>query len=74
MPPNHFPDWVVGVRGNGKLNGFISAIPVTMVVNGNTVKMAEVNFLCVHKKIRDKKLAPQLIRELTRRVNMKNIW
>ena len=34
MPPNHYPDWVVGVRGNGKLNGFISAIPVTMVVNG----------------------------------------
>ena len=36
--------------------------------------MAEVNFLCVHKKLRDKRLAPALIREVTRRVNLKNIW
>jgi len=33
-PPDYIPDWVIGVRGNGKLNGFISAIPVTMNVKG----------------------------------------
>jgi len=36
--------------------------------------MAEINFLCVHKKLRTKKLAPILIKEITRRVNLKNIW
>lgn len=36
--------------------------------------MAEVNFLCVHKKVRKHRLAPVLIKEITRRVNCKNIW
>lgn len=31
--------------------------------------MAEINFLCVHKRLRAKRLAPVLIREITRRVN-----
>lgn len=53
-PPHFNPDWIVGVGvdGNKKLFGFISAIPVKMIVNGNEVDMAEVNFLCVHKKLR----------------------
>lgn len=36
--------------------------------------MAEINFLCVHKKLRHKRLAPVLIKEITRRVNLENIW
>ncbi|XWS12096.1 hypothetical protein CRYUN_Cryun37aG0061000 [Craigia yunnanensis] len=36
--------------------------------------MAEVNFLCVHKKLRSKRLAPVLIKEVTRRVHLENIW
>ena len=48
-PPGNFDDWNIGVRANGKLYAFISAIPVTMVVNEEQVRMAEVNFLCVHK-------------------------
>ena len=73
-PPDNFDDWSIGVSANGKLVAFISAIPVKMVVNGELLKMAEVNFLCVHKKIRDKRLAPVLIREITRRVNLRNQW
>lgn len=34
------------------------------------LKMVEINFLCVHKKLRDKRLAPLLIKEITRRVNL----
>jgi len=45
-----------------------------MKVNGVEVTMAEINFLCVHKDLRAKKLAPILIKEITRRVNMCNIW
>lgn len=36
--------------------------------------MAEVNFLCVHKKLRSHRLAPVLIKEITRRVNLRDIW
>jgi len=36
--------------------------------------MAEINFLCVHKDLRAKRLAPVLIKEITRRVNLHNIW
>lgn len=39
-----------------------------------TLAAAEVNFLCVHKKLRSKRLAPVLIKELTRRINLKNVW
>ncbi len=38
------------------------------------IKMAEINFLCVHKKVRQHRLAPVLIKEVTRRVNLRNIW
>ena len=75
-PPGYKKDWLFGVRGGkkNKLYGFISGIPVHMTVNGKKVTMAEINFLCVHKQLRTKKLAPTLIREVTRRVNRCNIW
>jgi len=38
------------------------------------VKMAEINYLCVHKKLRANRLAPVLIKEVTRRVHLRNIW
>ena len=37
-------------------------------------KLVEINFLCVHKKLRAKRLAPVLIREITRRVHVQNIF
>ena len=75
-PPGYHQDWIIGVKGtaNNALYALITAIPVTMVVNGKRVKMAEVNFLCVHKKLRDKRLSPLLIREVTRRVNLRDKW
>ena len=36
--------------------------------------MVEINFLCVHKKLRSKRVAPVLIREITRRVNRRGIF
>ena len=36
--------------------------------------MAEINFLCVFKKYRTKRLAPVLIKEVTRRVNVTGGW
>nr|XP_019704637.1 glycylpeptide N-tetradecanoyltransferase 1 [Elaeis guineensis] len=36
--------------------------------------MAEVSFLCVHKNLRSKRLAPVLIKEVTRRVHLEDTW
>merc|ERR1712032_486998 len=64
-----------GVRvKNGKLVGFITGIPANIQVHDATIKMVEINFLCVHKKLRSKRLAPVLIKEITRRVNKENVW
>lgn len=75
-PPGYYKEWHIGVRvqKTGKLVGFISGIPVELRVRNNTFMNAEINFLCVHKKLRSKRLAPVLIKEVTRRVNLENIW
>jgi glycylpeptide N-tetradecanoyltransferase len=67
--PGWRPDWHVGVRASAsnKLVAFISAVPLALRVRDQTVKASEVNFLCVHKKLRAKRLAPVLIKEITRR-------
>lgn len=36
--------------------------------------MVEINFLCVHKKLRSKRVAPVLIREITRRVHLTGLF
>lgn len=38
------------------------------------ISLVEINFLCVHKSLRDKRLAPVLIKEITRRVNLTGIF
>uniref|UniRef100_A0A4W4FSP9 Glycylpeptide N-tetradecanoyltransferase n=1 Tax=Electrophorus electricus TaxID=8005 RepID=A0A4W4FSP9_ELEEL len=68
--------WHCGVRvnSNQKLVGFISAIPANIRIYATEKKMVEINFLCVHKKLRSKRVAPVLIREITRRVNLQGIF
>lgn len=75
-PPGFFSNWHIGVRvkGSKKLVAFISGIPVKMRVRDQVFKMAEVNFLCVHKKLRSKRLAPVMIKEVTRRIHLENVW
>uniref|UniRef100_A0A7R9V3N1 Glycylpeptide N-tetradecanoyltransferase n=1 Tax=Chlamydomonas euryale TaxID=1486919 RepID=A0A7R9V3N1_9CHLO len=76
QPPGWQLEWLVGVRvkASKKLVGFISAVPANMRSDEKTVRMVEINFLCVHKKLRSKRLAPVLIKEITRRVNQADIW
>lgn len=75
-PPNYVKDWIVGLRvkANNKLVGFISGIPVKVNVEGKSLNMAEIDFLCVHAKLRTKRVAPVLIKEVTRRINLRQIW
>lgn len=76
QPPGYFPDWHIGVRAKAskKLVAFITGIPARVHLRGKLVFMAEINFLCIHKKLRAKRLAPVMIKEITRRVHLENIW
>lgn len=73
-PPGYHANWHIGIRANAKLVAFISGVPATIMVLDKAVKMAEINFLCIHTKLRNRRLAPVLIREVTRRVNLEKIW
>ncbi len=63
-PPGFRKEWHVGVRvtKTRKLVAFISAIPAHVMVDGVRMPMVEINFLCVHKKLRAKRLAPVMIK------------
>ena len=74
--PGYFKDWHIGVRvtKNKKIVGFISGTPGELVIHGKKMKVCEINFLCVIAQMRGDRLASVLIKEITRKVNLKNIW
>ena len=74
LSPGWRKEWHVGIRSGNTLCAFISAIPANVRVRNNVIQAPEVNFLCIHKKLRGKRLAPVLIKEITRRINLDNIW
>ena len=57
MPPEYLKEWHTGVRiaKSSKLVGFISAVPAKIRIIDVEKKMVEINFLCVHKKLRSKR-------------------
>jgi len=75
-PPGYLKEWHCGVRvtKSNKLVGFISGVPAHIRIYDKKKSLVEINFLCVHKKLRAKRLAPVLIREITRRVNITGIF
>eukprot|EP00980_Cylindrotheca_fusiformis_P015249 scaffold4239_cov80-Cylindrotheca_fusiformis.AAC.6 len=76
-PPGYTNDLLLGVRATKtkKLVAFISAIPANVRVQStHQLDVVEINFLCVHKKLRAKRLAPVLIKEITRRVNQTGLF
>ncbi|KAG0233115.1 glycylpeptide N-tetradecanoyltransferase [Actinomortierella wolfii] len=76
LPPGWKKTWHIGVRvaSNKKLVAFISGIPQDLRVHSTVKRMVEINFLCVHKKLRSKRLAPVLIKEVTRRTHLEGIF
>ena len=74
--PGWRKEWHVGVRASKsqKLVAFISGVPASLRVRSNVIKTTEINFLCVHKKLRSKRLAPVLIQEITRRCYLLGIF
>ncbi|CAL1705092.1 unnamed protein product [Somion occarium] len=76
QPPGYRKEWHVAVRvaSNKKLVAFIAAVPIKLRVRDHMLNACEVNFICVHKKLRSKRLAPVLIKEVTRRCNLGGIF
>ncbi|TKA66126.1 hypothetical protein B0A55_09695 [Friedmanniomyces simplex] len=77
-PPGYNKNWHIGVRAKptttaesnakpGKLVAFIAGVPAKLKVRDATLNISEINFLTVHRKLRSKRLAPVLIKEVTRR-------
>jgi glycylpeptide N-tetradecanoyltransferase len=64
----------VRASASRKLVAFISAVPVELRVRQKVLHASEVNFLCIHKKLRGKRLAPVLIKEITRRCYRVGTW
>ncbi|XP_042252308.1 glycylpeptide N-tetradecanoyltransferase 1-like [Thunnus maccoyii] len=76
QPPNWLAQWHCGVRvdANKKLVGFIAAVPADVRIYETAKRMVQVKLLCVHKKLRLKRMTPVLIRELTRQVNQQGLY
>jgi hypothetical protein len=75
-PPHAVAEWVVGVRAtkSGRLIACITGVPAALEVYGRARPFCEINFLCVSKKLRSLRIAPSLIKEVTRRVNRCGVW
>jgi glycylpeptide N-tetradecanoyltransferase len=77
-PPNYSPTLHLGIWSHAadELIGFIAGMPCNLRVYGKQLRVVEINFLCVHPEFRKMKmaLAPMLIQEVTRRVNLLGIW
>jgi glycylpeptide N-tetradecanoyltransferase len=68
--PTQPPEWIVAVKTKDILVAFIAGLPIT--IEGKTSVF--INFLCVHKQIRGKRLAPLMIAEVSRRISLSNVW
>lgn len=73
MNSNYDPELTVGIRvtKTSKLTAIIIGVPKKFQINDKQQTCLEVNFLCIHPKLRFKGLAGILISELTRRGHLK---
>ena len=69
--PGRFEDWLFCIRKGDEMIGMITGVPRGIVVKDKTHQMIEVNFLCVSREYRSKRLAPILIKEITRRAYLR---
>lgn len=74
--PGWQKEWHVAIRSvkDSKLMAFICAVPCKFRMRKHEIDSVEVNFLCIEKSLRSKRLAPLLIKEVTRRVNLEGIF
>jgi glycylpeptide N-tetradecanoyltransferase len=73
--PSNNPSLCLGVivEKTGLLVGLITSVVSKNQVFTSKLEMAEIDFLCVHPKVRNKRLTPILIREISRRLKLVGI-
>lgn len=66
--PGRLPgdDGHIAVRANGKLMGFLAGTPAPALFQRRPMDLFVLNFLCVHRKLRGKRMLPVLVREAIR--------
>ncbi|KAJ9605153.1 glycylpeptide N-tetradecanoyltransferase [Cladophialophora chaetospira] len=75
--PEWKKSWHIGVRAKGPsrlLVATIFGIPIKLKIRQNVLDVVEINFMCVHKKLRSRRLAPVLIKEVTRRCHLEGVY
>lgn len=59
---------------NNSIVGIICGKVVKMQLNKNAMDVVNINLLCIHPKLRQKRLVPRLIKEITRQFNLKGYF
>ena len=75
--PGWKKSWHLGVRAKGPSRLLVAAIfgiPIKLKIRQNVLDVVEINFMCVHKKLRSRRLAPVLIKEVTRRCHLEGTY
>lgn len=72
--PGYYPEFHIAVKYKDSIVGTIFGVPRTIKVFDKTIKQIEINYLCVREQLRSKRLAPILIKEVTRRVVEKGMY
>lgn len=76
MCPNFLAELFICVRiiTSKQIIATIFGIPVKVRVFGKIINQVEIDLLCISKKFRNKRLAPVMIKEVTRRTNLRGIF
>ena len=66
----------LGLREHDSNNliGFVHSEKIRMRIKDHEIDAAEVNFLCLHKNYRKKRLSPYLIQEITQLSNSHHLY
>ncbi|KAF7683981.1 Glycylpeptide N-tetradecanoyltransferase 2 [Astathelohania contejeani] len=72
--PGVRPEYAVTVKYAGEIVGFTLAREHTVQHKGVIRRVVSVNFLCLTRNLRKRRLAPVIIREVTRRANKNGIF
>ena len=73
--PGRLPkdDGHIGIRARGKLMGFLAGTPTPTLFQRRPMDLFVLNFLCVHRKLRGKRMLPVLVNEAIRMAMLHDI-
>lgn len=72
--PGWIRDYHLCIKRDGRMVCMITAVPAIVQVWRQPMRTVEINFLCIHKDLRSQRMSPLLIKEITRRVNLRGTF